>query len=163
MKLIFFRHGIAEEKEPDQTEMDDFGRCLTKEGIIEAKEMIQAGHYLFKKLDGIFTSPLVRAVQTAQILYSQKPECFFEILPTLDSLSPYQDFQNDLKKLKDGTYCFVGHEPHLSTSINLLLNKKSESGILLAKGGVVVLEGPHLNELKISAVLSPKLLTKLEY
>ena len=163
MKFIFLRHGIAEKKRDEHSEMDDFGRELTRDGIIEVKEMVQTGHFLFRKLDKIFTSPLVRAVQTAEILYRQNEHVDFEFMPALDSLSPLSSFQEEIKKLPQGSYCFVGHEPHLTSSVNLILNGRSESEIALAKGGLLILEGDSIDEMKLSTLISPKSVTKFQY
>lgn len=157
MKLIFVRHGLAEKKHPQQNENDDFDRELTRGGVVEVKEMLHSCYFLFKNMECIFTSPLVRAVETAQLIYQAfTPNCF-ELMPSLDTLSPVQHFKQDLETLdSDKTYCFVGHEPHLTDSINLLLNNEANGKIKLAKGGIVILEGEGLSELKISLILSPK-------
>lgn len=163
MKFIFLRHGIAEKKNADDTVMDDFNRKLTKDGIIEVKEMVQTGRFLFRKLDKIFTSPLLRAVQTADILYRQNEQVGFEMMPELDLMSPLNTFQKEIKNLPNGTYCFVGHEPHLTSSVNIILNGKSDSEIALAKGGLLILEGDSVEEMRLSILVSPKTVTKFQY
>lgn len=163
MKFIFLRHGTSERKTVGDTVMDDFNRRLTKDGIVEIKEMVQTGHFLFRKLDKIFTSPLLRAVQTADILYRQNEHVDFEMMPELDSLSPLNSFQKEIKSLPEGTYCFVGHEPHLTSSVNMILNGRSDSEIDLAKGGLLILEGDSVDEMRLSTLVSPKAVTKFQY
>ncbi|WPU64127.1 phosphohistidine phosphatase SixA [Peredibacter starrii] len=164
MKLIFVRHGTAEDKKKNQTEMDDFKRRLTKDGAQEVKEMVHSLHFIFRKIDVIYTSPLFRAVQTANIVYSENHKSEYEILTTLDPFSTPKEFKNSINDLDtDGVYCFVGHEPLLSQSMNYLLNKNCEIRIELEKGGVAVLAGESLEELKLTTILSPRMVTKLDF
>src|SRR5579871_2535996 len=63
MRLYFLRHGIAED-----TATSDAERKLTKQGI----EQLHEGARLFKQLDihlkHLYSSPLVRAQETAEIV-----------------------------------------------------------------------------------------------
>lgn len=161
MKLIFFRHGMAADKKSGQSDLDDARRELTREGVKETKVMVKTLKPLFKDLDVIFSSPMVRAVETAQIISKYFPKKKFEFLPSLDSSVASEAFVAEVAKLKaDGSYCFVGHEPHLTTSICKLLKEQS-STIELDKSGIVVLEGRSLNDLKVILVLSPALFEML--
>lgn len=164
MKLIFFRHGIAASKSPFQSEMDDFRRELTHDGIIESKEMVQHCRFIFKDADVIFSSPLVRALHTAQIVSREFPQKPFELMPSLDKLCDPKEFIREIKNLDiKRNYCFVGHEPHLTESIQLLLFGSGKAVIGLSKSGVVVLEGKNFDDLKVTFSVSPKSLTKICY
>lgn len=158
MKLIFFRHGVAVDKKNSQSDLDDARRELTREGVKETKTVVKTLKPLFKDIDVIFSSPMVRAVETAQIISKYFPRKKFELMPSLDSSIASEAFISDLNAIKaDGTYCFVGHEPHLTTSISKLLKEQS-STIELDKSGMIMLEGKNLNSLKISLIISPALL-----
>ncbi len=158
MKLVFFRHGVAVDRKSGQTDLDDARRELTREGVKETKTVVKTLKPLFKDIDIIFSSPMVRAVETAQIISKYFPKKKFEFLPSLDSSIASEAFVSDVLTLKaDGCYCFVGHEPHLTTSISKLLKEESSS-IELAKSGIVVLEGRSVNDLKVTLVISPDLL-----
>ena len=164
MKLIFLRHGIAEDKEKHPSLMGDFRRRLTEEGVKEVKEMVHSCHFIFRKIDTIFTSPLSRAIQTANVVYSENHKSHYEILTTLDPLSGPEAFVQSLRDLdKNSTYCFVGHEPLLSQSINLLMHCKAETRIELEKGGVAVLSGATLEELHLTTLLSPRMVLKFDF
>ncbi|WP_408097140.1 phosphohistidine phosphatase SixA [Peredibacter sp. HCB2-198] len=164
MKLIFVRHGTAEDKKKNQTDMDDFKRRLTEDGAKEVKEMVHSLHFVFRKIDTIYTSPLFRAVQTANFVYSENHKSEYEILTTLDPYSTPQEFVKSIRELDpDGVYCFVGHEPLLSQSMNYLLNKNCEIRIELEKAGVAVLTGESLEDLRLTTLLSPKMVTKLDF
>lgn len=159
MKLIFFRHGIAvDKKKSGQTDLDDARRKLTREGVKETKTVVKTLKFLFKDLDIIFSSPMVRAVETAQIISKYFPKKKFELLPSLDSSVASEAFVSDVLTLKtEGSYCFVGHEPHLTTSISKILQEQS-STIELDKSGIVVLEGRSIHDLKVTLIISPLLL-----
>jgi phosphohistidine phosphatase len=66
MELYFLRHGLA--VDPGQWEGDDFERPLTEEGQRRMKAEAKAIARLGLKPDYILTSPLKRALQTAQIV-----------------------------------------------------------------------------------------------
>lgn len=148
-------------KKKSHSEMDDFLRPLTKQGIFETKEIIQSSYFIFKDMTQIFSSPLLRAIKTAQLIYAQNSQAQLDFMTSLDKLAPLKDFQQDLLGLDENAcYCFVGHEPHLSASINLLLNQNQKSVISLQKSGILVLEGRDLSSLKITTLISPRLVLK---
>lgn len=156
MKLIFLRHGIAEDKKRSDSDMDDSLRELKKSGRAETKSIVKLFKELFHDVDVIYTSPMSRAVQTAEIIVRYFPKKNLEILETLDASISVDAFLNDIKRLDyKKTYCFVGHEPHLSTSIARLLNAKEEA-LLLEKSGFAVLEGDSFSDLKLSMLISPQ-------
>ncbi len=118
MELYFFRHGHAEDAQgPD---FDDYTRKLTDKGV----ERTQAAGLALIKLNvkpmRIYTSPRLRARQTADILaeaLGTAPEARDEVnfgfnprlIPTL---------LNDIPN--DAAVMFVGHEPDLSITVEAL-------------------------------------------
>jgi phosphohistidine phosphatase SixA len=164
MKIIFFRHATAHKKNSDENQMDDFKRDLTKEGVAEAKIMSQSLRFIFKNVHTIYSSPLLRALHTAEILHKYHSKTKMELMASLDPFVSPEKFIQEIKSLDPRqNYCFVGHEPHLSESINFLLNAKVTSQVAVAKGGVVVLEGDDFNHLQISSVLSPRMVNKIAF
>lgn len=156
MKLIFLRHGIAEDKKNSDTDMDDSLRELKKHGRSETKMMVKAFKDIFKDVDVVYTSPMTRAAQTAEVILKYFPKKQFEIMDTLDSSAAVEDFIHQARRLDfKATYCFVGHEPHLSTSIARILGGR-EGSIQLEKSGVAILEGESFNSLKLSLLISPE-------
>lgn len=161
MNLIFFRHAIASDKKNSHNFMDDFRREITKEGRKETKLMVKTWKPLFKNLNAIFTSPLVRAVQTAEIISKYHPESKLELLESLDSTAAIESFLESIRHLKGSeTYCFVGHEPHLTLCVSALL-KETQPNIDLKKSGIILLTGESMDRLKLAQVLSPELTLKL--
>ncbi len=109
MHLLLFRHGIAEDISPQG---DDGSRRLTKEGIEKTKAGARGLHKIIGIPDAIYTSPLVRAMQTADILAS-----VFDVTPRLmPSLAtgPAELVVRDLRKVREPFVIVVGHEPTLS-------------------------------------------------
>src|ERR1035441_9919147 len=64
MELYLFRHGIAEEAAPGQS---DAKRALTDEGRKKTAEVVAAARRAGVEPSLIVSSPYVRAVETAQI------------------------------------------------------------------------------------------------
>ncbi|MBZ0307137.1 MAG: histidine phosphatase family protein, partial [Anaerolineae bacterium] len=65
MRIYFLRHGIAEEP---SSKKSDVKRELTKEGIHKLELSIQKFTAFDVQPDAIYTSPLVRACQTAELV-----------------------------------------------------------------------------------------------
>jgi phosphohistidine phosphatase len=113
------RHADAEAKKPG---MSDFDRELTEIG----REMTQKVALGLKRMNIEFellgASPLVRAVQTAEIIL----EVFGiekEVLK-INELIPGSDFKlllDVLKSLRVGSLFLVGHEPHLGDFLSWVL------------------------------------------
>ena len=162
MKLVFFRHGIAEEKKLSHTDMDDYRRKLVPQGMTETHHMAKSLKFIFKKINRVYASPLVRAVQTAEIISREYPALEFELMPSLDKLLNPAVFVKELSTLDQNlNYCFVGHEPHFTQSIQQILTHSMNATVKLDKSGVAVLEGASLSELKVSFLISPKMLSKI--
>lgn len=112
LEIILLRHGIAENRAKDGT---DYNRALTGEG----KEKLQKrlphlkGLLTYKDQVEIWSSPLLRAKETAQILADSL---------NTDKIFYYDfigegDFDNFLmsvvKEKEEKTIFVVGHEPYL--------------------------------------------------
>jgi phosphohistidine phosphatase len=155
MKLYFFRHGLAEDAQmPD---FDDFARRLTSKGI-ERTEM--AGKAL-KRLGlhpaCLFSSPRVRARQTADIL-SKAVGVPVTVREELNfGFSPHQleVLVNGLKN--DDEVMFVGHEPDMSATVSQLAGG---GDVVMKKGGLARVDVGGDTPLRgaLVWVLPPKLL-----
>lgn len=131
MKLIIIRHAEAVEKTPDVSEE---WRYLTPEGRVffrkTARTMMEKG----VNPDLILTSPLIRAVQTADILaetlsYDGPLHAVNDLAPGFDMT----DLENILAEYRSvNELALVGHEPDLSDLIATLFSL--ESGVKFKKG-----------------------------
>ncbi|MCU0480130.1 MAG: phosphohistidine phosphatase SixA [Anaerolineae bacterium] len=112
MQLYFLRHGEAEDYSAD-----DYNRALTPTGRNRLQIAAKTIHQLSLKLDHIYTSPRIRAHQTAQIVGTE-----LGIEPTVTELLNYGFNQVALAELinpyaDDARLMLVGHEPTLSSVI----------------------------------------------
>ena len=163
MKLIFIRHGLAEGHFSFDQDAD-FERTLTPEGI----KRLERTFKLFKKhefkIDVIFSSPLARAVQSAEIFWDYYKQADLELMGDLDILDDPLHLVEYISFLPaDGTYAFVGHDPHLTTVIASLLALHPEHDFMtIKKGGICVLEGRMWKGFNLELLISPKFLRDIE-
>lgn len=157
MRLIFVRHGVAE-GHFNVAQDKDFLRELTTEGISDLKRTFKTFKKVQKRIDVIFTSPLARAVQTAEILWENYTEANLEMMADLDILDDPAHLVEYISFLpNDGTYAFVGHDPHLTRAIASILSLHPEHDFMsLKKGGICVLQGGMWDGFTLELVISPK-------
>ncbi|MFZ0334180.1 MAG: phosphoglycerate mutase family protein [Candidatus Acidiferrales bacterium] len=118
MKLHLFRHGIAIDRE-DPACPSDHDRFLTPKGIAKTQAAAHGLRALGLKPNVIMTSPLLRAVQTAEIAcevlgYPVKKLRQSEAL-TADARPA--DLFEELSGLKAEEVICVGHAPNLDEVI----------------------------------------------
>ncbi len=162
MRLIFVRHGVAEGHfNLDQDK--DFLRELTPEGIAELKKIFRTFKKVQKRIDVIFTSPLARGVQTAELLWGNYSDANLEMMADLDILDNPSHLVEYISFLpNDGTYAFIGHDPHLTRAIANILSLHPEHDFLnLKKGGICVLQGGMWEGFTLELLLSPKALRSI--
>lgn len=162
MDLLILRHGEAGRRSPSP---GDSKRALTDGGKQEIADLSNGLKSLEVKLDNIFSSPLLRAKQTAEIV--AKSLKYKGKIEELDSLKPEGsklEFYLSLSKLKqDAVVLVVGHEPYLSEVIGEAI---SQSGcrINLKKAGLarikVISTLPKIKG-ELRWLLTPKHLKKI--
>ncbi len=162
MKLIFLRHGLAE----GQFSFDqdtDFQRELTAEGMAKLHKTIQLFKSTQPNIDVIFSSPLARAVQSAEIFWEHFQKSDLEMMADLDILDDPLHLIEYISFLpNDGTYAFVGHDPHLTKVIASLLALHPEHDFMkIKKGGICVVEGSMWEGFTLELLISPKFLSKI--
>jgi phosphohistidine phosphatase len=142
MELLVIRHGDAMDKEEfAKTGKSDDLRPLTSAGMEELKEIARALRELVKKIDLLVTSPLVRAVQTAEIVGAAYDIPVSKTTAVLSPDSEVEEFEKWCKDLEDvKRIAVVGHEPHLTALVSWLLTGDEEASIELKKGGMCLLE-----------------------
>jgi phosphohistidine phosphatase len=135
MELYFLRHAIAEDKRPGGKDAE---RALTPEGIQKMKAAVKGMKKLKISFDRVLSSPLTRAVQTAEIVakgLDHKDK--IQIVPFLEPGGDYRDFLGILKECEgDASLLFVGHQPDLSWFIARLLSGDTRVSIHLKKGAL---------------------------
>jgi len=142
MKIILVRHAIAEDRLVfgAQHSNDDL-RPLTKKG----KRRMQQGGLGLRKLepevDYILSSPLTRAVETADILAKIYPQASTAITRALAPGASREQLAGQLQSLpRESTVALVGHEPDLSELIAWLCTGSNFSFLRFKKGAACLLE-----------------------
>ena len=136
--LYLVRHAIAAERGPGWP--DDALRPLTERGITRFSKTVDGFAALGSKLDEVWTSPLVRARQTADLLsagFSDRPP-----VKELTVLAPGQRPARIVEALARATrrrrIAVVGHEPGLGELASFLLG--TSRAIPFKKGGISRIE-----------------------
>jgi phosphohistidine phosphatase len=161
-ELYLVRHAIAAERGEEWP--DDTKRPLTKRGISRFRECVTGLRELEVAVDEVFTSPLVRAKQTADILAAgmdRKPP-----VKILDALAPghtAKDVMTQLAKAaKRRRIALVGHEPELGALAAHLIG--ANRAIPFKKGGVCRVDVERLTSKRAGTLIwfvGPKVLRKL--
>lgn len=142
MKLYLLRHGDAGERSPAGY-TTDAARALTPKGIKRTRQLANALRQMEITFDAIYSSPLIRAQQTAEIVArSLKLE---KQLRTISQLAPEHALTDALALIesclaKSKAILLVGHEPYLSQLISLLCTGGTHLNLALKKGGLCRLE-----------------------
>lgn len=146
MNLYLLRHGIAVDRDTPGF-ADDSRRPLMVKGEERIQTVAQAMHVLELSFDCIISSPFLRASQTAEIVAkvfeSEKLVEFSEHLTPEGDPKALIRHLNQLKPARENIL-LVGHEPHLSQLIALLIAGNPTAGITLKKGGLAKLEMEQL-------------------
>ena len=141
MILYVVRHALAE----DVSASGDEGRHLTEVGRQRTQKAAAAMRGVGLEFDLILTSPLARAVETAEIIAAAyatdlKPRVLVELATgvtpgdAVAALAPYG--RND-------SVMIVGHEPQLSALVSILLTGDRDTiHLRMRKGGCVALGLP---------------------
>jgi phosphohistidine phosphatase len=138
MHLYFLRHGIAEERQPGLRDAD---RRLTPEGVEQMQKVALGLAALDIKIDTLFTSPLPRALETAQIA-APAVGIAPEAIRVHDKLAAGALRMKSLNSLLEGQsrnaqIMLVGHEPDFSMVVGQLVGG---TAIDLKKAGLVRVE-----------------------
>lgn len=141
MHLLIIRHAIAEDREVfAQTGKEDELRPLTAKGR-ERMKRAAMGLERIARIDLLAHSPLVRAVQTAEILDTVFPSAEMVEIPELGPGQGPEQVAHWLGFVsREATVALVGHEPDLGELVSWLTTGATRSYIHLKKGGAVLLE-----------------------
>jgi phosphohistidine phosphatase len=142
MHLLVIRHGIAEERVPNE---DDATRQLTRTGERRIRSVARGLRALGWKLDCILTSPWLRAARTAELLekLGKTESIQTELLarsPTAELLALVSE---SASAKRNHATAVVGHEPWLGELVGWLAfgDGRFGEGIGFKKGTVAWLEG----------------------
>ncbi|MEX1315622.1 MAG: phosphohistidine phosphatase SixA [Synechococcaceae cyanobacterium] len=133
-ELLLLRHGIAEERSSDR---DDAERALTAAGRARAQAVLARLLHLGLECTALFSSPLKRARQTAELA------CAAGLAPSMqlaEGLAPGGDPWPLLQAARaERRVVLVGHEPDLGLLAAALIGAEPGT-VLLKKAGVALLQ-----------------------
>ena len=167
MELYILRHGIAVDRATPGFE-DDSTRPLTAEGQKKMRQNAQGMKIMDLSFDVILSSPYLRAKETATIVLQKFKTKNNKMLLT-KALLPEASIEQIIKEInlnyyKNKSLLLVGHEPHLSSLISVLLTGKPNMIIDFKKGGLCRLTAmtPLSKEsARLDWLLTPSQLRKL--
>jgi phosphohistidine phosphatase len=158
--VFLVRHGIA--AEPDGLRWPgDRERPLTDEGEKSFRSEARGLAKITEPPEAVFSSPLVRALQTAKILEEDARWPAASLMPELEpDVSALDVIAALSSRPMPASFALVGHEPSLSLLAGALLG---DAEIEIKKGGVARL---HVDAFKpgggrLRWLLPPKVLRKL--
>jgi phosphohistidine phosphatase len=140
MRLLIIRHAIAVERGTPGIADED--RPLTRKGIRRFRAAARGLTRLLPRPDAIFTSPLLRARQTARIVAKawRGPDPveavglaggeFEEVAETVAGFA------------EEALVAIVGHEPQLSEVLARLVGGAEPERLVFKKGGAALLNVP---------------------
>lgn len=166
MQLTLIRHAPAGDRlEWARTGQPDEERPLTKEGSLKMRRAARGLRRVLESPERLFSSPLLRARQTAELLLDCYPRIHVE---TTGALTPRTAPEATLDWLANLGDCpriaLVGHEPHLSSLLALLVHGQPGLDTLpFRKGGVAILELDDIRpaSARLTAFLPPRVLRAL--
>lgn len=136
MILYILRHAEAEPKN-----ISDFERKLTAHGRKQARRIGRFCKKYKMNLEIILTSPMCRALETAQQVSKENQLTPLLQLPWMASGMPPELALSELQPyITLDSVLFVGHEPDLSQFIALLLGMKSSESVDMVKAAIVAIE-----------------------
>ncbi len=163
MQLFILRHGKAHDR--SSKFRPDAKRPLTPEGEDAVRQVARGMRKLKLTFDLILTSPYARAARTAQIAAE-----VLEIKKVLlaESLKAEADVREVIGEINEHygraeKILLVGHEPHLSHLLSVLLTGRDGLQIKLKKAGLakVTVENLHCGKCAVLEwVMTPKQLDR---
>jgi len=150
-ELYLVRHAIAAERGSEWP--DDTKRPLTERGITRFTEEVKGLRRLDVTIDEVFTSPLVRARQTAELLakgIDGKPP-----VKVLDPLAPGHTAASVMTHLakvaKRRRIALVGHEPELGELAAHLIG--AGRALPFKKGGICRIDVGSLSSKRAASLV----------
>lgn len=160
MKIYLLRHALA--VDPGTPGFTEEQRPLTPEGTARMRAAVEGMKHAGIEFDALFTSPLLRARQTADIVasgFNAKSQ-----LKELAALKPGVALAQLWKALAPYNRCrrllLVGHEPDMSRLASFLLTGRIDGmNINFKKGALCLIEVdslPPTNRGSLRWLLTPK-------
>ena len=152
MDVFLLRHGKA--KQPSIREPSDHLRPLTISGFRSMEKIGMAIKKMNINPDILASSPLTRAVQTAEIV-SRHINSDVSIWESLKPEMSHHAAAEAILASDLDSIMLVGHEPHLSDLASHMISG-GEASISIKKGGLVCIDITPRNQNILRYVLTPR-------
>jgi phosphohistidine phosphatase len=137
MQVCFFRHGPAA---PPGEAVSQEDRPLTEEGVEKTRRAALGVKALDLGIDAVLSSPLRRALQTAEILAGALQLPGPKVAPALLPDVSAEKLLECLREAKAEAPVLVGHEPSLSAAVAALIGAPGTGAVQLKKAGLAVVQ-----------------------
>jgi phosphohistidine phosphatase len=165
LDLYIVRHGIALDRELARARgVKDRDRPLTEKGRHRTREVAKALTRRAPEIEAIWSSPLVRAVETAAIVAKPLGLDYATTATLIPNAAPEALLELLAQDAPGRALAVVGHEPHLGRLIAWSLVGEARSFALMRKAGVCLLRftsPPRAGAGQLVWFLPPALLRKL--
>ncbi len=138
MDLYVLRHGVAAERDWHEYSNDD-ERPLTQHGITKLTQQVKGLNAVGLSVDLMISSPLLRAAQTAQLVRAglARPGELVTSNALVPEAHPYLLLEELASKHASmDSVMVVGHEPHLSSFVSMVVSGDPTALIRLKKGAL---------------------------
>lgn len=157
--VVLLRHGIAEDRDGSKP---DEQRSLTKAGHARMKQISRGLAEVFPKADAIYSSPLLRCVQTSLwVAKGYKGKLTPQTREVLAPSGSPREVREFLGALPERRVILVGHEPNLTESLNELTRIGGSGSFDLKKGGCYGVRFREDGSTTLEWVLTPRVLRRL--
>ncbi len=159
MLLWVIRHADAVRS----TKLDDDARPLSALGMTQARRLARYFHTRLQPT-AIWSSPLVRARQTAETIAEAVPSATLRIVEALAPGSSVREIIHEVDAAPPSACVLVGHEPTMSALVSRLLSGDDSTHVRFAPSTTVLLEAEtaiRAGECRLLECLSPDLLETL--
>jgi phosphohistidine phosphatase len=132
MKTYLIQHGKCLSKAEDPE------RPLSAQGIAEIEQMTDFLNGIGVSVDRLYHSGKLRAAQTAEIILSKETgPAKIEQRKGLAPLDDVVDVANEIRAMRD-RIMVVGHLPHLSRLVSILITGKASQEIVCFQHGAIL-------------------------
>jgi phosphohistidine phosphatase len=140
MQLLLIRHGKAEDRDDfAMSGQPDDLRPLTRKGEEEMRAIAAGLRTIVPHIGVLATSPLTRAVQTADAVAVRYPDATRETIDALVPDAPFGEFRDWLMQhVQAEVVAAVGHNPHIS-ELATWLDRNGET-VDMKKGSALLLD-----------------------
>lgn len=139
----------------------DFDRPLSERGRTDAQIMAQTLARIHPHVKSIFTSPLVRAVETGEVFgreFEREPETSRRLTPGSSHESLLETI---LSQAKDASVVIIGHQPDMSNFISHLISPARAATVDMVTCAIACLELETNDTAHLRWLITPDIVSKM--